>query len=74
MTTLLSDVIVNTGLIQKIGTDRPLPYFSTLNFKKIVIAIAVVIILVIVSFMLKRKYYIKKLKDEIILRGFYEIE
>ncbi len=73
MTVLLNDVILKTGIIEHIGS-RPTEFslFSGLTFTRVIFVIILpVLILISMSFILKRRYEAKKAKDEIILNGFY---
>jgi hypothetical protein len=73
MTILLNDVILRTGIIEHIGS-RPMEFslFSGLTFSRLIFGIILpLMILIFMSFILKRRYEAKKAKDEIILNGFY---
>lgn len=73
MTILLNDVILKTGLIEHIGSDRPVELFTGLTFTRAFFLIILPIcIFIIVSFILKKRYDSKMEKDEIILKGFYD--
>jgi hypothetical protein len=74
MTTLLNDVIIKTGIIEHIGsTDRPAQYFTGLTFSRMFFVIVLpIFVLILLSFILKRRYDAKKAKDDIILNGFYD--
>ncbi len=74
MTILLNDVILKTGIIEHIGsTDRPVQLFTDLTFTRLFFVIILpLLVLIILSFILKKRYEAKKAKDDIILYGFYE--
>jgi dolichyl-phosphate-mannose--protein O-mannosyl transferase len=73
MTHLLNDVILKTGLIEHIGSDRPVELFSGLTITRVFFLIILPIcIFIMLSFILKRRYEAKIAKDDIILNGFYD--
>jgi hypothetical protein len=73
MTTLLNDVILKTGLIEHIGSERPVELFSGLTFvRSFFIIILPICAFIAVSFILKKRYEAKRAKDDIILNGFYD--
>lgn len=66
MVSLLNDVILKTGLIERISSEQGIQWFKDIKFINIVINLLLPLLIVItVAFFLKRRYDIKKHREEI---------